>query len=107
MNLSATRNRIIRINLMVTVAAFALTACIVPASFFGMNINHGVEVGASTDVFSPCNPSHAMQYGLTSRWCCRTRRACSGAWLLGHQPPQPCSLRVYMDTGNMPPRGAT
>ena len=47
MNLSATRNRIIRINLMVTVAAFALTACIVPASFFGMNINHGVEASAA------------------------------------------------------------
>ncbi len=46
MNLSATRNRIIRINLMVTVAAFALTACIVPASFFGMNIDHGVEARA-------------------------------------------------------------
>ena len=54
MNLSATRNRIIRINLMVTVAAFALTACIVPASFFGMNINHGVEVRAQLLTF-PCN----------------------------------------------------
>ena len=44
MHLAATRNRIIRINLLVTVGAFALTACIVPASFFGMNLNHGLEV---------------------------------------------------------------
>ena len=29
---------------LVTVGAFALTACIVPASFFGMNLNHGLEV---------------------------------------------------------------
>lgn len=44
MHLSATRNRIIRINLIVTVAAFALSICIVPASFFGMNLPHGLEV---------------------------------------------------------------
>ncbi len=44
MHLSATRNRIIRINLVVTVAAFALSICIVPASFFGMNLPHGLEV---------------------------------------------------------------
>ncbi|CAL5223414.1 g5926 [Coccomyxa viridis] len=43
MHLSATRNRIIRINLIVTVASFALTACIVPASFFGMNLPSGLE----------------------------------------------------------------
>ena len=42
MHLSATRNRIIRINLGVTVASFALTACIVPASFFGMNLPSGL-----------------------------------------------------------------
>ena len=42
MHLSATRNRIIRINLGVTVASFALTACIVPASFFGMNLSSGL-----------------------------------------------------------------
>ena len=42
MHLSATRNRIIRINLIVTVASFALTACIVPASFFGMNLPSGL-----------------------------------------------------------------
>ena len=47
MHLAATRNRIIRINLLVTVGAFALTACIVPASFFGMNLQHGLEVRAS------------------------------------------------------------
>ena len=47
MHLAATRNRIIRINLLVTVGAFALTACIVPASFFGMNLNHGLEVRSS------------------------------------------------------------
>ncbi|CAL8471666.1 g11208 [Coccomyxa elongata] len=43
MHLSATRNRIIRINLVVTVASFALSICIVPASFFGMNLPHGLE----------------------------------------------------------------
>lgn len=42
MHLSATRNRIIRINLGVTVASFALTAAIVPASFFGMNLPSGL-----------------------------------------------------------------
>lgn len=47
MHLAATRNRIIRINLLVTVGAFALTACIVPASFFGMNLQHGLEACAS------------------------------------------------------------
>lgn len=46
MHLAAQRNRIIRINLAVTVGAFALTACIVPASFFGMNLPHGLEARA-------------------------------------------------------------
>ena len=44
MALSATRNRIIRLNLAVTVATFALTVCIMPASWFGMNIAHGLSV---------------------------------------------------------------
>ena len=44
MALSATRNRIIRLNLGVTVATFALTVCIMPASWFGMNIAHGLSV---------------------------------------------------------------
>lgn len=47
MHLSATRNRIIRINLVVTVASFALSICIVPASFFGMNLPHGLEARLS------------------------------------------------------------
>lgn len=47
MHLSATRNRIIRINLVVTVASFALSICIVPASFFGMNLPHGLEARPS------------------------------------------------------------
>lgn len=47
MHLSAIRNRIIRINLVVTVGTFALSACIVPASFFGMNLPHGFEVCAN------------------------------------------------------------
>jgi hypothetical protein len=51
MHLSATRNRIIRINLVVTVASFALSICIVPASFFGMNLPHGLEVCACTNLF--------------------------------------------------------
>ena len=51
MALSATRNRIIRLNLGVTVATFALTVCIMPASWFGMNIAHGLSVRAP-----PINP---------------------------------------------------
>ena len=51
-NLSAQRNRIIRINLLVTVAAFAATVAIVPASFFGMNLPHGLEVRCSGSIAS-------------------------------------------------------
>lgn len=70
MHLAATRNRIIRINLLVTVGAFALTACIVPASFFGMNLQHGLEARASH--FTCSLPSSRallfiILYGLKAR----------------------------------------
>ena len=55
MHLSATRNRIIRINLVVTVASFALSICIVPASFFGMNLPHGLEVRHGIRISRACS----------------------------------------------------
>ena len=66
MHLSATRNRIIRINLGVTVASFALTACIVPASFFGMNLPSGL--GQPKRLLMELNILllHMKQYELTS-----------------------------------------
>jgi Mg2+ and Co2+ transporter CorA len=44
MQLDATRNRIIRIDLVVAIASFALIMPTVPAAFFGMNLRSGVEV---------------------------------------------------------------
>ena len=69
MHLSATRNRIIRINLGVTVASFAVTACIVPASFFGMNLPSGLgqleHLSMELSVFLPHmkQPEHVWQLG--------------------------------------------
>jgi uncharacterized NAD-dependent epimerase/dehydratase family protein len=48
MHLSAIRNRIIGINLIISVATFSLSTCIVPASFFGMNVPSGLEVHLSS-----------------------------------------------------------
>lgn len=45
MQLDATRNRIIRIDLIVAIASFALIMPTVPAAFFGMNLRSGMEVG--------------------------------------------------------------
>ena len=65
MHLSATRNRIIRINLGVTVASFALTACIVPASFFGMNLPSGL--GQLEDLsIDLMNLPYMKQHGFAS-----------------------------------------
>ncbi len=44
MQLDATRNRIIRIDLIVAIASFALIMPTVPAAFFGMNLRSGMEV---------------------------------------------------------------
>ena len=61
MRLSATRNRIIRINLVVTVATFALTACIVPASFFGMNLPTGLGAPPSPSCKSAIYSAYPCQ----------------------------------------------
>ena len=52
MQLDATRNRIIRIELLVAVASLALMALTVPGALFGMNIPHGYEVGTLSMYFS-------------------------------------------------------
>lgn len=44
MQLDTIRNRIIRVELLVAVASFALMMSTVPASFFGMNLTSGLEV---------------------------------------------------------------
>ena len=44
MQLDATRNRIIRIELLVAVACLSLMSLTVPGALFGMNIPHGYEV---------------------------------------------------------------
>ena len=49
--LDSTRNRIIRIEVVVAIASFALLLCTVPASFFGMNLTSGLE--ASSQPASP------------------------------------------------------
>ena len=41
--LDSTRNRIIRIEVVVAIASFALLLCTVPAGFFGMNLTSGLE----------------------------------------------------------------
>lgn len=51
MQLDATRNRIIRIDLIVAIASFAMIMPTVPAAFFGMNTISGYE--ESTGVFWP------------------------------------------------------
>ena len=51
MQLDATRNRIIRIDLIVAIASFAMIMPTVPAAFFGMNTVSGYE--DSTGVFWP------------------------------------------------------
>ena len=46
MQLDTIRNRIIRVELLVAVASFSLMVSTVPASFFGMNLTSGIEVGS-------------------------------------------------------------
>jgi hypothetical protein len=48
MSLDNTRNRTLQLNLAISVASFALMASTVPASFFGMNLHSGMEVGLCT-----------------------------------------------------------
>ena len=45
MSLDNTRNRTLQLNLAISVASFALMASTVPASFLGMNLHSGMEVG--------------------------------------------------------------
>eukprot|EP00884_Botryococcus_braunii_P019556 jgi/Botrbrau1/6284/Bobra.0129s0029.1 len=52
MQLAAARNRMMRINMLVTIASFSSAmACMVPASFMGMNVLNGLE--ESSQVFWP------------------------------------------------------
>lgn len=53
MQLDTIRNRIIRVELLVAVASFALMMSTVPASFFGMNLTSGLEVSHAV-CLSPC-----------------------------------------------------
>lgn len=63
MQLDATRNRIIRIDLLVAIASFAMIMPTVPGAFFGMNTINGYE--DSTDVFWPIVAGSLTMSGLT------------------------------------------
>lgn len=68
------RNRIIRINLIMTIASFSLLLSTIPASFFGMNIINGWET--RPDMFpvvvSCCITgtvlSYLLVYGFYKLW---------------------------------------
>ena len=49
MQLASARNRIIKLELVVAISSFSLLLATVPASFFGMNLPHGLEVPAYSD----------------------------------------------------------
>ena len=53
MQLDTIRNRIIRVELLVAVASFAMMMSTVPASFFGMNLTSGLEVSLQPAVQLP------------------------------------------------------
>lgn len=63
MQLDATRNRIIRIDLIVAIASFAMIMPTVPAAFFGMNTVSGYE--EATGVFWPIVYCSLTASGLT------------------------------------------
>ncbi|GMH36158.1 hypothetical protein BSKO_04026 [Bryopsis sp. KO-2023] len=43
MQMDSVRNRIIQINLIMSIASFSLLLCTIPSGFFGMNLLHGLE----------------------------------------------------------------
>lgn len=63
MQLDATRNRIIRIDLIVAIASFAMIMPTVPAAFFGMNTISGYE--EATGVFWPIVAGSSSLAALT------------------------------------------
>ena len=63
MQLDATRNRIIRIDLLVAIASFAMIMPTVPGAFLGMNTISGYE--DSTDIFWPVVAGSLTMSGLT------------------------------------------
>ena len=63
MQLDSARNHIILVNLWISVASISLMVAAMPSAFFGMNVQHGLEVG-----------------GWVREWANRLARGCGGSW---------------------------
>ena len=65
MSLDNTRNRTLQTNLTISIASFALMVATVPASFFGMNLQHGWEVRLELPLTRHCLSEVRSILGLT------------------------------------------